>query len=156
MSWTIPATAIAGDVLTAAWLNTYLRDNTNLLKTSVFSDGRISGEIRNFREDVATLSIVAGTIAPDLGTANVFKVTLSANVTDISLTGWTTLKSATAVIKFTQDGSGGKTVAFPGGWKWSNGVAATMPSAASKTLIVLVTSFDGGSTIYASIVVTNA
>lgn len=27
MAWTAPATAVAGSVLTAAWLNTYLRDN---------------------------------------------------------------------------------------------------------------------------------
>lgn len=32
MAWTSPATAIAGSVLTAAWLNTYLRDNLNWLK----------------------------------------------------------------------------------------------------------------------------
>lgn len=33
MSWTSPASAVAGTVLTAAWLNTYLRDNENALRS---------------------------------------------------------------------------------------------------------------------------
>ena len=35
MAWTNPATAVAGSVLTASWLNTYLRDNANYLYTTV-------------------------------------------------------------------------------------------------------------------------
>lgn len=34
MAWTTPATAVAGTVLTAAWLNTYVRDNTAYLYLS--------------------------------------------------------------------------------------------------------------------------
>lgn len=41
MAWTSPATAVAGSVLTAAWLNTYVRDNTNLLKTPINDDGTL-------------------------------------------------------------------------------------------------------------------
>lgn len=41
MAWTSPATSVAGSVLTAAWLNTYVRDNANLLKTSINDDGSL-------------------------------------------------------------------------------------------------------------------
>jgi hypothetical protein len=35
MAWTTPETAVAGEVLTAAWLNQNVRDNTNALYDSV-------------------------------------------------------------------------------------------------------------------------
>lgn len=37
MAWTTPGTAVAGEVLTAAWLNTYVRDNT-LMGQPVYAD----------------------------------------------------------------------------------------------------------------------
>ena len=37
MAWNAPATAIAGSVLTAAWLNTYVRDNLLALRAGALS-----------------------------------------------------------------------------------------------------------------------
>ena len=41
MAWTTPATAVAGSVLTAAWLNTYLRDNLSFLYQALYPVGSI-------------------------------------------------------------------------------------------------------------------
>ncbi len=39
MAWTTPATAVAGTVLTAAWLNTYVRDNLNAVLGGLVTPG---------------------------------------------------------------------------------------------------------------------
>lgn len=49
MAWTTPATVTTGDLVTASWLNTYLRDNTKALKagemvTALPTSGLVDGD----------------------------------------------------------------------------------------------------------------
>lgn len=157
MAWDSSAQAhvITGDLATASRKNKEL-DNIAILKTSIADDGRINGEIKAYREAVATLSIAAGILAIDVSAAPVSTVSLGSNITSITVTGWTASKATTHVLRLTQDGTGGRTVAWPAGWKWSYGVAPTMTATANKTDIVVLQSDDGGTTIYASQWVVNA
>lgn len=41
MAWTTPRTWVAGELVTATMLNTHIRDNENLLKTSINDDGTL-------------------------------------------------------------------------------------------------------------------
>ena len=71
---------------------------------------------------------------------------LSANITTLTLTNTAV---GTYLIKFIQDGTGSKTVAFPSDWLWSGGTAPTITPTANKTDIV--TLIYDGTTYYAAI-----
>ena len=156
MAWTLPSVRATADLITAAIWNTDLKDNLILLKTSIADDGRVSGELKNFREAITTLTIAAGAITLDLSLSNTFKVTLDANITSITVSNWTASKSTPVTLRLTQDGTGGRTVALPAGWKWSYGTAPTITATLSKTDLVSLYSDDGGTTIFASLVVVSA
>jgi len=156
MAWTSPRTWVAGAVVTAAQLNTDHRDNLGILKTSIADDGRVSGELKTFREAITTLTIAAGAITLDLSLSNTFKCTLDANITSITVSNWTASKSTPVTLRLTQDGSGGRTVALPAGWKWSYGTATTITATLSKTDLISLYSDDGGTTIFASLVAVSA
>jgi hypothetical protein len=155
MSYTVLPHVATGDLATAA-LHNALLDDLLILKTSVLDDGRLYGELRNFREEIGTLTISSGTITLDLSTSNNFKVSLTANVTTITVSNWTASKAASVVLRLTQDGTGSRTVAFPSGWKWPGGSAPTMTATANKTDIVILWSDDGGTTIFASLFTVSA
>jgi hypothetical protein len=88
----------------------------------------------------------ASTTTLDLSSGNVLTVNLGANITSISLSN---AAVGTYLIKFIQDGTGNRTVAFPTAWKWSGGTVPTVTAAANKTDIV--TLIYDGSTYYAAI-----
>lgn len=142
--------------MTVAQLNQQIRDNLNILKTSIANDGRINGEIQAFREDITTLTISSGTVSWNVSTANNGKLSLTANVTTLTVTGWTASKVVTATLRVTQDATGSRTFAFPAGWKWAGGSAPTITATANKTDIFVLYSDDGGTTIYASVFTQNA
>lgn len=58
MPWNTPANWVAGTVLSAAQLNSQLRDNLNLLKTNISDNGDLKGE--NFKYANAGTSTSAG------------------------------------------------------------------------------------------------
>jgi hypothetical protein len=154
MPWTDPFSAIPGQLMTAALWNVQVRDNLNILKTSVANDGRLNGEFITHRGAVVALAIVAGVVAVDLAAANAFALTLVAPVTAINVTGWAAAKEKTITIRITQDATGGRTVAFPAAWKTSYSVPLFMPAAANQNLIVVLYSDDGGITVFAAVFVT--
>ncbi len=41
--WTVPRTWVPGELVTATMMNTHVRDNLNLLKTSINDDGTLKG-----------------------------------------------------------------------------------------------------------------
>jgi len=156
MAWTTPTSRSTGTLITASIWNTDLVDNLILLKTSIADDGRVSGELKNFREELG-LGIIAGTTwTINLGTCNNFYTLLGGNIATISLSGWVSSKSQTAILRFQQDGTGGRTVAFPAGWKWAGGSVPTVTATANKTDIFSLYSDDGGTTIFAAIFTQNA
>lgn len=128
-----------------------------LVDSTMSATGGLTGRIKGFNEDVSTLTISAGAITLDLATpANNFKVTLNANITSITVSNWTAAKSQTVVLRLTQDGTGGRTVTLPAGWKWDGGTAPTVTATLNKTTIVTLYSDDGGTTIFASLLTASA
>lgn len=155
MSYTVLAHVATGDLATAT-LQNQLIDDLAILKTTIANDGRVSGEIQNFREDISSVAFSA-TPTFSLTSFNNFKLgVLTANVTAITVSGWTAAKFQTVTIRFTQDATGGRTVAFPAGWKWSGGNVPVIASGASKNTIIILSSDDGGTTIFAALYVINA
>jgi hypothetical protein len=71
----------------------------------------------------------AATVTPDLSTSNYFTLTLTGNVTLASPSNQHTGQSG--CIAVTQDGTGSRTIAFGGNWKFAGGIAPTLTTTAS-------------------------
>jgi len=82
----------------------------------------------------------------DLSLGNVLTVNLTSSITNLIINNPVI---GTYLIKFVQDGTGGREVAFPDGWKWSGGIAPVVTTLREKTDIV--TLIYDGSSYYAAI-----
>lgn len=98
-------------------------------------------------ERVNALTITAGAITIDLSLGNYFTLSLTANITAITISNAPASgRAETVVIKMTQDVTGGRTVAgWPAAVKWAGG-AFTPTSTASATDLVSLTTFDQATT----------
>jgi hypothetical protein len=121
---------------------------TDLAAKANIISPNFTGNVKATRYELtAPAGVAAGaTTTLDLSTGNVLTVNLSANITSISLSNPAV---GTYLVKFIQDGTGNRTVAFPATWKWSGGTVPTVTPAANKTDIV--TLIYDGSTYYAAI-----
>ncbi|WP_448191260.1 hypothetical protein [Azospirillum sp. sgz301742] len=98
-------------------------------------------------------SIVAGVVTLNLDNANVFPVSLTANVTSIVLQNVpATGRHVEILITFTQDATGGRTVAWPASFKWPGGTAPTVSSTASAADVLYAFTTNGGVTWNCSLV----
>lgn len=104
------------------------------------------------RVSVASASSSSGTLALDLSTNSVFTVTLSENITTITLSNWGGSVFRPIYVHFTQDATGGRTVTFPAGVKWAGGVVPTITTDATKRDIIMFSSLDGGVNVDAAVV----
>lgn len=104
--------------------------------------------LQSYRETVTANAAATGTVTLDLGTANVF---------DLTLTGATTLVfsnppatglafSLTLVVK--QDATGSRTLSYPASVKWSDGITPVLATAANKVDVITFITVDGGTTYY--------
>ena len=113
--------------------------------TSIVASDSISSKryILNTQQVVTA----ATSINFDLKLSNLFQVTL----TSATVITFTNPSIGTYLIKFTQDGTGGRKVTFPTlNWKWAGGVLPNLTSTVNKTDIVTVI-YDG-TTFYGTIV----
>lgn len=104
-------------------------------------------------ETVATIS-ATGNVALDLATGNVFNVTLTGNTTFTAFNGSTNGKACSFSLYLKQDATGGRTVAWPTGVRWSGG-APTLSTAANAIDILVFESLNGGTVWFGSLVGTN-
>ena len=155
MSYTVLSHVATGDLATAA-LQNLLIDNLAVLKTSIVDDGRINGELKNFREEITTLTVTGNAITLDLSVSNAFKCSLMANITTLTVSNWAASKATPVTLRLTQDGTGGRTVALPAGWKWAGGTVPVITPTLSKTDVIVLWSDDGGTTIFAALFTSNA
>lgn len=122
------------------------------------SGGTMSGDItcggnginqprlKDIRETPVSVSISSGAITLDLSAGNFFYVSLTANVTSISISNVpATGNVAHVILEFTQDATGGRTVTgWPASVKWPGGTAPTITSAANAVDIISGYTRDGG------------
>lgn len=90
----------------------------------------------NAAANIATLTDAA-TITPNFGTANNFSVTLAGNRT---LANPTNLEPGqSGVIFITQDGTGGRTLAYGTSWDFPNGATPVLSTAANAVDVLVYT-----------------
>jgi hypothetical protein len=95
------------------------------------------------KEVVNTVAASGSTETLDLADGNVHDVTLTANCT-LTLTGATAGTACGMTIVARQDGTGGRTLTWPGSVAWVGGSAPTLQTAANAVDIIALLTLDGG------------
>lgn len=89
----------------------------------------------------------SGAVAIDYGDGATARLTLTGNVTSITITNWPAAQyAARLALYLTQDATGGRTINW-GSVNFGTAGAPTL-SGADKTDVVILTTFDGGTTIF--------
>jgi hypothetical protein len=111
-----------------------------------------NNEVRNsllkkYSEVTASPTISSGTLTVDLSAANVFTVSLNANITTLTISNTlaTSNTSTGFTLVLTADGTA-RTITWPGSVKWPAGTAPTLTSTNGKIDVLSFVSYDQGST----------
>lgn len=89
-------------------------------------------------------------ITLDLANGNVQKLTLTANCT-VTLTSPASGAMRSLTLLVFQDGTGSRTITWPGSVKWGNAGAPTLTTTASKMDIISLFTVDGGTNWYGAL-----
>lgn len=95
---------------------------------------------------------VSGSVTVNFATAAVHKLTMTGNITTLTLSGAVANVACGLTLYLVQDATGSRLVTWPASVKWANGVAPTLSVTGSAVDIVVLESFDGGTTWYANLV----
>lgn len=106
MAWTAPRTWVAGEIVTAAIMNTHVRDNLSLLKTSIADDGRVQALSSTYFASLSAANLTSipgsqltGTVAASLLTGTY--------PTGMTVTGQGAASAATITAQAAACGTGG-------------------------------------------------
>lgn len=100
--------------------------------------------LRSYTETVIALGNAGAALALDCAQGNVFTATLNANTTVSFANPPAAGFAFTVTVITTQDGTGGRTVAWPGTVKWANGIPPAPSAAAAGVDVYTLTTVDGG------------
>lgn len=130
--------------------NFILLDTENVTRTkdSNYADFTLQRPIlKDYGELKTSPSSSSGTLTLDITNGNHFTVTLTENVSTLTISNPTATGNICAVeLWLKQDGTGGWTFAWPSSVKWPAASAPTVTAAASKTDIYVLQTKDGGTT----------
>jgi len=116
-------------------------------RTTVGADLYVTNRILQPR---ATAS-VSGAVTVDFSTASTHYLTLTGNVTALTLSNTVSAKVCSLTLYLVQDGTGSRLVTWPASVKWPNGIAPTLSTTANAIDIVVLETLDGGTTWFANV-----
>lgn len=136
---------LSGSVLTATWSATVDAAGQQLTKP----------KLKNSREVIGAASVNAGEnrLLIDFTAGNIQWVELSANISAFTFTHdfaagvWSGCR-----LYLKQDGTGSRLVSWPSSFKWPDGAAPTLSTAAGAIDVILIATMDGGTTYEAELV----
>jgi hypothetical protein len=106
-----------------------------------------SPELRDFAETSPLAAIASGVLSLDFETGSVFEVVLTENVGALNLLNPPLAGRAGAcTLILRQDGTGGRTLAWPGTVRWPGGAAPTITAAPNAVDVISLITRDGGAT----------
>jgi len=94
----------------------------------------------------------SGVLDLDLAIGRVFNISLTENITSITISNAPPNSAFEITVVFTQDATGGRTVTFPTLMDWVSGTAPTITSAANAVDIMKFISVDAGVTLLNTLV----
>lgn len=121
--------------------------------STLFNDYELSPLV--IAADTVALSIVAGVVNLDAEAGNggpSYALTLTTNVTDFNVINLQNGREIVVIL--TQDGTGGRTVAWDASIDWLNGVTPTVLSAASAQTVIRFISLSG--TVFGQLLAANS
>ena len=105
--------------------------------------------LKDYSESIATPPVSAGALTLNLAVGNVFEVTLTESVVSLTLVcpqAAGLAGSCCLILK--QDGSGGRTLAWPASMRWPGGVKPEISAAKNAVDFFAFVTGDGGATWY--------
>lgn len=133
-------------------LEAYLQRDGSVALTGELqaADNVISrAELKDYAETRTAPTSSAGALTLDLQNGNVFEVTLTENITTLTLSNPPASgKGGAFSLILTQDATGGRTVTWPASVKWAGGTAPTLSTTASAIDVLTFMTTDGGTTWY--------
>ena len=111
---------------------------------------------KSYREYQAVSSGVTGATNLDLSTSNIFQLTLSGATTITFTNPPTSAQIFSFTVIVIQDATGGRTIAWPTGTKYSGGVVPPSTTTANAVDVWSFMTYNGGTTYIASLSVKNA
>lgn len=104
--------------------------------------------MQDYSVENASASSSSGTLTLDYTNGPSFTTTLTENVTTLTINNWPASGTEGKITLYVnQDATGGRTFAW-GSIIWAGGTAPTVTSAASSKDVFVLTTIDGGTTIY--------
>lgn len=99
----------------------------------------------DYAEKIATVSSSGGVLTLDYSAANHYYTTLTENITSLVITNPPASgRLGLMTLEILQDGTGGRTFAFPAAFKWTGGVAPSISSGAGDLDILTIRSRNAG------------
>jgi len=111
--------------------------------------------LKAYSEFLANNATATGATTLDLAVSNYFNLTLTGNVT-LTYSNTPSGRAVTFTIIATQDATGGRTITFPAGTKYSGGTSPPATTTAAAVDVWTVTTYNGGTTWLTSLSIKNA
>ena len=106
-----------------------------------------SPELRDFAETSPAATIASGVLTLDFEAGSVFEVAMTQNVSALNLVNPPLSGRAGAcTLILRQDGTGGRTLAWPGAVRWPGGLPPTITAAPNAVDVISLVTRDGGAT----------
>ena len=133
---------------TTAWSNTITGSTIagTTLSGAVVGGDQIMSAVthKDYAETCAENATVTGTVGIDLNNGNVHSITLTGNATLTFDNPVATGDSSSFTLIVKQDGTGSRTITFPGSVAWAAATAPTLTTTANRFDVLAFTTVDGG------------
>lgn len=106
-------------------------------------------EIKDYAETKTSPSLSGSSLTLNLENGNTFEVTLSGNVTSLTISNPPASgKAGSFTLVLRQDATGNRTVTWPSSVKWDTGLVPTLSTTATAIDVLTFFTIDGGTTYY--------
>jgi len=102
-------------------------------------------------DPVSVSTSVSGAVTVNYTIAQIHRLLLTGNITGLTLSGTVSGAGASLTLYLVQDSTGSRTVVWPSSVKWPGGTAPVLSTAPNSVDLVVMETFDGGTTWYANL-----
>lgn len=151
-SVTVTGGTINGTTIGASTPSSGSFSSLTLSGTASFADNVLSRpEIKDYAETRDANATASGSVTVDLENGNVHELTLTGNITTLTLSNPPASgKAGNLTLILKQGGSGSYTVNWGAEVKWANATPPTLSTAINAVDMVFMVTTDGGTTYYSS------